>query len=676
MTRAWRRDVRVAVFLASRSLRRGNLSVTLMTVLMMAVVFISVVFLPSLINGAVTSLQGQVTDTATSDLTVSSAKDASIHHSAGLVKKVSDLEGVDAVTATRRVGNQVSHGDLSNAWGVDAVDPDSYAAVFTTPDHMIEGDWLTPTDTEGVVLGIDIAGADQTSLRGYAGSLKHVHVGDEVEVELLGGSTVKFTVRGIYQNRFALSDQGAFITTAAADALQPTTDYAAAVEDLYGATDQLTHALDAAHDGAQGLASGQAALADASTDLAQAAHQLADQAGRLATASAHTKDGARQLATSTSHTATSAHQLATAADKLSDTVSTTVVPAADTAARDAADTAKTAAGLAASCPTEVADPQRCAEEAALAEDAAHVAEEVGATAAQLHQVSSSVSDLATSTAALDQGAARLATAASDLSDGTTSLATGVGSLESAAHELADAAGQLSSQADALDRAAHDLAASLDTNDATATIDPAATDDDRAEIEEALAAPKNLSGPNTATRIYVKTEPGASLPALEEAIDRERDDLQYQTSAELTGAIQDQIDSFTLINNIMRVISLLVAAITVFILTYVELTNRRRQIGIERAIGIRGTAITISYALKAAISALIGITLGLLAYRTALIPFVQRHPFQFPNGDVVLVASSDTTRTNVTMLIIVAILAALIPTVAIIRMKLLDAIWGR
>ena len=72
------RDLRVAAFLASRSLARGNASVTVMTVLMMAVVFISVVFLPSLINGAVATIEQQVTRTATSDLIVKPAESTTI----------------------------------------------------------------------------------------------------------------------------------------------------------------------------------------------------------------------------------------------------------------------------------------------------------------------------------------------------------------------------------------------------------------------------------------------------------------------------------------------------------------------------------------------------------------------------------------------------------------------
>lgn len=665
------RDLRVAVFLASRSLWRGNAGVTLMTVLMMAVVFISVMFLPSLINGAVSAIEAQVTETATSDLNVTSAQRTSIGRSAQLVEQIGAVPGVAAVARVRRVGTQVRYGELSNAWGVDAVDPEGYAAVFTTPDHMIEGDWLTAGDRQGIVLGIDIAGADQPDLRGYAGSLKHVHAGDEVEIELLGGSTATFTVRGIYRNNFALSDMGAFITTDAADALEPTTDLTGAVERLFDAVDQLTGALEGAHDGAAALAGGQAALAGASHDVAQAAHRLASEAKHLAAAGDQAADGAVQLSRSTHKTATSAGKLAEGANTLSGTVTKTMVPASDAAAADAAQTAQAAAALAQSCPVEVADSTRCAQQAALAQDAADAALEVGTAAAQLRALSGSIDTLASSAKSLDHGTARLAKAATDLSRGVGSLSSGTGSLRTATDRLASAATRVAGQADVLDDASQELSAGLDV-EGEASVD----DQDRTDLEEALTAPKGLPGPGRATRVYVKTGPGGSVADVERAIDQLRDGLRYQTTEELSGAIQDQIDSFALVDSIMRVISLAVAAITVFILTYVELTNRRRQIGIERAIGIRGGAIVTSYAMKAAVSALVGIMLGFVTYRAALIPLVRQHPFQFPNGDVVLVANAATTRSNVILLMIVAVLAALVPTAVTMRMKLLDAIWGK
>ena len=131
----------------------------------------------------------------------------------------------------------------------------------------------------------------------------------------------------------------------------------------------------------------------------------------------------------------------------------------------------------------------------------------------------------------------------------------------------------------------------------------------------------------------------------------------------------------LINNIMRVMSLVVAAITVLIITYIDLTNRRRQIGIERAIGIRSSAIVGSYVIKSMVTALIGTALGWLVFRLILVPAVARHPFHFPNGDVTLAVVRETAQDNITILLVVAALAAALPAIRTVRMRILDAIWG-
>jgi putative ABC transport system permease protein len=400
------RNLRVSWFLAVRSVARGNAGVTIMTILMMAVVLNSVLFLPSLINGAITTLNRQIVDTATSDLIItSSTVGGGITDAAAYVDRIRASEGVDAATATLRIGTQIAHGSRSNAWGVDAIDPDSYAAVFTTPQHLIEGSYLDPADTDGILLGVDIAGADRTTLRMYSNSLQTVHAGDVVEVTLLGGKTASFTVRGIYQNFFSLSDQGAYVTRAAAEALLP--------------------------------------------------------------------------------------------------------------------------------------------------------------------------------------------------------------------QLKDAA----------------------------------------------------------SRVFVRTAAGVGSADLETRIGALRSGVSFQTPEQLSAAIQDQIDTFDLINNIMRVISLLVAAITVFIITYVDLTNRRRQIGIERAIGIRSGAIVGGYVIKSMITASAGVVLGLLLFQFGVIPLVDRYPFIFPNGPVRLVESPQIMIGNLVILLVVAVVSSIIPSIRTVSMKILDAIWG-
>jgi putative ABC transport system permease protein len=399
-------NIRVAFFLAGRSLVRGNLGVTVLSVLMMAVIFISVLFLPSLISGAVAAITLQITATTASDLLVSPGPGTHvITGSNDFLAQVRAAQGVAAATSTLRIGTEIAHGSESNAWGVDAIDPASYATVFSSPSHLIEGQYLAADDTEGILLGVDIAGADDTSLRAYANSLKSVHAGDTVEVTLAGGSRAPFIVRGIYRNDFPLSDAGAFVTASAAERLLPQTE------------------------------------------------------------------------------------------------------------------------------------------------------------------------------------------------------------------------------------------------------------------------------NTANRVYVKAAPGTTSDDLVASVGEIRPGLKLQTPGQLTAAIQDQIDTFDLINNIMRVISLLVAAITVFIVTYVDLAARRRQIGVERAIGIRSAAIVGSYLIKAVVTAGLGVLLGLAAFVLAVIPFVAAHPFRFPNGPVALVFDPRITAQNVAILLLVALFSALIPTWRTVTMKILDAIWG-
>ena len=50
-------------------------------------------------------------------------------------------------------------------------------------------------------------------------------------------------------------------------------------------------------------------------------------------------------------------------------------------------------------------------------------------------------------------------------------------------------------------------------------------------------------------------------------------MKFETSAELGAAVQDQTAAFRLISDILKIVSLLVAAITIFIVTYIDLVNK-------------------------------------------------------------------------------------------------------
>jgi putative ABC transport system permease protein len=399
------RSLRVALFLAGRTLARGNVGVSALTVMALLFIYVDLLFVPSLIQGAVDKVNEQLVDTLTSDLQITPAHGSrDIGGVAEYLAQIRATDDVAAATATYRVGTEISHGDESNVWSVDAIDPASYGQVFKTPERLAEGAFSDEPTAGSIVLGIQIAGADDQRLRGYATSLKTVHAGDTVAVMLLSARAETLTVTGIFNDQFLFADQKAYV------------------------------------------------------------------------------------------------------------------------------------------------PQRWAE---------------------------------------------------------TVLPT-----------------------------IHDRA----------------------------------------TAIFVRTDG----PASRELIARLRalrSDVNLHTPDEIGGAIKDEVATFKLINDILRVITLAVALIAVFIVTYVDLSNRRRQIGIERAIGIKPAAVIVSYVLKAVLYATVGIGLGAIAFVQVAAPLVERRPFEFPFGPATLGIRAEEMWRNALILVVVAAVSAAIPAWRAMRMRILDAIWS-
>ena len=183
----------------------------------------------------------------------------------------------------------------------------------------------------------------------------------------------------------------------------------------------------------------------------------------------------------------------------------------------------------------------------------------------------------------------------------------------------------------------------------------------------------LAGRSSA--IYLRTDHVGDEQAVVDRLRRARPDVRYETWESLRSTVRDVTGSFDLIKSILNTVSLLVAAITIFIVTYVDLVNRRRTIGIERAIGITSAAIAVSYALKTLVFAAIGVVVGTALFYGAAVPLVRSHPFVFPLGPVSLSPTGQELRRDALVLVVVAVIGALLPVWRTVRTRLLDAIWG-
>jgi len=179
----------------------------------------------------------------------------------------------------------------------------------------------------------------------------------------------------------------------------------------------------------------------------------------------------------------------------------------------------------------------------------------------------------------------------------------------------------------------------------------------------------------ASSIRVKLEEGADPQRVIERIASMGNNLEFQTWEETAGLVESMTESFILINQILNVVNYLVAGITVFIVTYVDVVNRRRQIGIQRAIGIKSHSITVSYLIRALFYAIVGLIIGILLFKYVVIPVEARHPFEFPFGPAYITTQPSYTARMAFILLVVSLTAAFMPVWRVMRIKILDAIWG-
>ena len=400
------RSLKVATFLALKSIVKGNIGVIVLTVFMLILVTMNLLFVPGLISGATASMNTVLIRTYSGDIIIEPAGDDTvINHVDDLIAGIESIDGVVAASARNDINAYFTFEDERVGRVVTGIDSVRDREVFDISKNLIEGSYLEPRDRGEILLGIQLAGADNADIELYSSSLRHVHAGDKVEVAYSNGLEKQYTVKGIFDTGFIQTDLQAFVTDLEFNSVMP-----------------------------------------------------------------HMND-------------------------------------------------------------------------------------------------------------------------------------------------------------------------------------------------------------KATNIRVKLEDGADPERIIERIASLRSGLDFQTWQETAGLVQSVTESFTLINQILNVVNYLVAGITVFIVTYVDVINRRRQIGIQRAIGITSHSITISYLIRALFYAIVGLIIGILAFKYLIIPVEARHPFEFPFGPAYLLTKPVYTARMAFVLLVVSLVAAFIPVWRVMRIKILDAIWG-
>lgn len=183
----------------------------------------------------------------------------------------------------------------------------------------------------------------------------------------------------------------------------------------------------------------------------------------------------------------------------------------------------------------------------------------------------------------------------------------------------------------------------------------------------------LSVYNNASQVLVKTD-GSEERYLSQiqAIDKS---LKVRSWNDYSGPMGGISESFNMITLIISIIGVIVAAITIFIMIYVNVVNKRRQIGILKAIGIKQNIIICSYVFQALFYVIPGVAFGLLIIFYALMPFFVQYPLQLPIGDSGLVLNLGNVFYAVLSLFAAALIAGFVPSWQTAKEDILKAIWG-
>jgi len=152
--------------------------------------------------------------------------------------------------------------------------------------------------------------------------------------------------------------------------------------------------------------------------------------------------------------------------------------------------------------------------------------------------------------------------------------------------------------------------------------------------------------------------------------------EYQISdwKENTAAGAGVAKSFEMIGSILRVIGALVAGLVIFIIIFVDIVNKRRQVGILKAIGINEKIVINSYIMRGVFYTILGSIFGYLIMQYGIITAFSKKPIDLPMGDIVPLLKESSLISSVTFFILAGLIGSATPAYKEIKKKILDLLY--
>jgi putative ABC transport system permease protein len=195
---------------------------------------------------------------------------------------------------------------------------------------------------------------------------------------------------------------------------------------------------------------------------------------------------------------------------------------------------------------------------------------------------------------------------------------------------------------------------------------------KADLEEMIG----IEDKDLAQEIAVKTIEGTDEEVTREKLLSLGIKENVRTWREFAGILSLIESTLGMVRNIMNLIGLLIAFVIIFVVIYVNIANKKRQIGVQKAIGIEQNVIIISFVLQAALYAVAGVICGYILMNYGISPYTVSHPLQIPVGAISLTLDNSEALNRGILLLLATVIGSVIPAYKMAQKDLLDLIWGK
>lgn len=220
-------NVRIGFFLALRQLRRASLWTTGLIIFIMVLTFLNLVVVSGILVGLIEGSINEWHTEFTSDIILSAPDNKTyIENTPSLVALIKSLPEVYAVSP-RVTGGATLEANYKTKKDTDkpntaaaqiyGIDPEAENAVTGLRSKMLEGQYLTPTDYDQVILG-DFLLAQYVPIDSpNFSALKNTTVGSKIRITLSGAAgsvTREVTVKGILSSKVNNIRLGVYMNSA------------------------------------------------------------------------------------------------------------------------------------------------------------------------------------------------------------------------------------------------------------------------------------------------------------------------------------------------------------------------------------------------------------------------------------------------------------------------------